>query len=127
MGAAAFRGRRGCRAVSVRLWPGDQLVDRPADVDGDRNEELNPAGGIRHHGAGKVRHGPLRCAHRFLLQARPSHRYDFHRHDRGHDAGGHGLGRRSEFPLAHGSRGNWWTDCIHRHEPVHRPGGVHLR
>ena len=81
--------RRRCarRMLLLWLWVVAPIPDRPAHADGHRHEELDPAGRVRGDGAARARHVALRRPDRCLREARPAHRDDDHRDDRGHDAG----------------------------------------
>jgi multidrug efflux pump subunit AcrB len=70
----------------------DAVADRPDHADGHRHQELDPAGGVRHRGAPRPWHEPLRRAAGRLPQARAAHHHDHHRHGRGHAADRGGLG-----------------------------------
>ena len=84
-GAAAVGGRRHRGAAHLRLQPRDQFVDRLADADGHRVEELHLDRRVRDHGATRSRHVAVRLVDRLLLEARAAHRHDDDRDDRGHD------------------------------------------
>ncbi len=106
----------------------DAFADRPGHADGDRDQELDPAGGVRHRGAPRPGHGPLRRAARRLPQAGAAHHHDHHRHGRRHAADRAGPGRRRlQLPLADGDRGDRRAVHVHGAEPAGGTGGVRGR
>ncbi len=95
--ASAVRGRcaRGSDLPGLRAVAA--LAHRAPDADGHRDQELDPAGGVRDHGPQRSRHGAHRSADRCLREARPAHRYDHDCDDRGHVAGGRGFSADPSF------------------------------
>ena len=64
------------------------VLHRPGDADWRVHQKLDFAGGVRHHGAPRIWHDPLRSADRRLPQACPPHHHDHHRHGGRHAAAG---------------------------------------
>uniref|UniRef100_A0A0N5A0U6 3-oxoacyl-[acyl-carrier-protein] reductase n=1 Tax=Parastrongyloides trichosuri TaxID=131310 RepID=A0A0N5A0U6_PARTI len=98
--------------------------DRGADADGDRGQELHPAGRLHHHGR-EERAEPFRRHHGRRPQAGPADPDDHLRHGGGHGAHRHRLGRRRGVPLAHGRGRGRGADLLDLPVAALHPGGVH--
>ncbi len=124
----AFGTGRGVRRFADRAESAfDAIADRVDHADGHRDQELDPAGRIRHRGAARPWHEPLGCAARRLPQACTAHHHDHTGHGRGHvaDCGGSWYGGL-KLPLADGNGGDRGADYLYRVESAGGAGCVHL-
>ena len=99
--------------------------DRHGDADGHRQQELDPAGGVRDRGAARPRPVAARCPAR-RLQARPAHRDD-HAGDGRRRTDRARLRRGPLVPRPDGDRRHRRPGHLDRAQPARHPRALHLR
>lgn len=125
--AAAVAGRRAALAADHADELFHARADRPADADGHRDQEFDPAGRVRHHGPARARPEPAGGLDGRLPQAGPPDRDDDHRHGSRHAAQRARPGGGTQLPPAHGHRRDRRAAGFDAAEPARDPRGVHLR